>query len=88
MSDLQTFRWALDLLLIGLASVLWFLLRKLIADVGAITKALSDYKLHVAETYVTQASLSKSMDNLAGSIGEVFRKLERIEDKLDGKADK
>jgi hypothetical protein len=88
MSDLQTFRWALDLLLLGFATVLWFLLRKLISDVGAITKALADYKLHVAENYVTQSSLSKSMDALAGSIGEVFRKLERIEDKLDGKADK
>ena len=88
MGELEVFRWGVDILLVALATVMWFLMRKLIADVEAIGKTLADYKLHVAENYVTQNGLGKAIDNFTGQVDNIFKKLERIEDKLDGKADK
>jgi hypothetical protein len=49
---------------------------------------LAAFKLHCAETYVTGGMLQKTIDTLSEAIRAVFAKLERIEDKLDGKADK
>jgi hypothetical protein len=46
------------------------------------------FKLHCAESFVTSNTLEKALDNLNKTIGAVFAKLERIEDKLDLKADK
>lgn len=43
--------------------------------------ALSIHKLHVAENYVTKSDLNKTVEAL-------FNKLDRIENKLDGKQDK
>ncbi len=86
--ELETARWVIELVVGGFSVVVWFLLRKLIADMGDLEKALAAYKLHVAETYVTQSGLTKAVENFSAGIGEVFRKLERIEDKLDLKQDK
>jgi hypothetical protein len=88
MIDFDSFRWVIELILGVLATVMWYLLRKIISDVGELGKALDNYKLYVSERFVTQGSLSKAIDNFSSGIGEVFRKLERIEDKLDLKADK
>jgi hypothetical protein len=86
--DWQNFRWVLDILLVIVGTVMWFLMRKLIADVEALGKALDAYKLHVAENYVTQPAMTKAFEAITSHLAEVFRKLERIDDKLDKKADK
>lgn len=57
-------------------------------ELTAQSKAFDAYKLHVAETYVTSSALEKAIDRFSESINAVFKKLERIDEKLDGKADK
>jgi hypothetical protein len=49
---------------------------------------LAEFKLHCAETFVTSSALEKAIDRFSESINAVFKKLERIDEKLDGKADK
>ncbi|MEL6237023.1 MAG: hypothetical protein AAFO57_00140 [Pseudomonadota bacterium] len=49
---------------------------------------LSAYKLHVAEHYVTTNELSKAIDALNETIKAVFQRFDRLESKLDNKADK
>lgn len=49
---------------------------------------LAAFKLHCAETFVTSSALEKAIDRFSESINAVFKKLERIDEKLDGKADK
>ena len=82
-----------------LGVVLWFMFRKLIADVASLTKSvvdgdsqleksLADYKLHASEIYITKNDLQQTMDSFIRSIDAIFTKLDRIEDKLDLKADK
>lgn len=86
--DFATFRAIVEILIAALAAVMWFLMRGLISDVRSLAKELDAYKLHVAERYVTQDGLTKALDGIGGQIDAVFRKLERIYEKLDGKADK
>jgi len=62
--------------------------RSLVARVDANEKALSEFKLEAAKTFVTSSALEKAIDRLSDSINAVFKKLERIDEKLDGKADK
>lgn len=49
---------------------------------------LNAFKLHAAETFVTSSALEKAIDRFNDSINAVFKKLERIDEKLDSKADK
>lgn len=49
---------------------------------------LSAYKLHVAEVYVTTNELSKAIDALNETIKGVFQRFDRLDSKLDSKADK
>lgn len=70
------------------AAVIWWLFRGLYTRVEKSETALADFRLHCAEAYVTSNTLEKALDNLNKTIGAVFSKLERIEDKLDLKADK
>ncbi|NKI68976.1 hypothetical protein GN109_06050 [Collimonas pratensis] len=95
MSEPTIILWVVQGLLAVLCSVLGWNFKTLRADVvaasterEAVNKDLQAYKLHVAETYVTQTDLSKAIDNFGKAIEAVFKKLERIEDKLDMKADK
>jgi predicted nucleic acid-binding Zn-ribbon protein len=65
--------------------------RKIEAHDEALQKRadeLAAFKLHVAESYVTGNELSKAIDTFNRSIDAVFVKLDRIEEKLDKKADK
>ena len=50
-------------------------------------KDFDAHRLHVAEHYVTSDVLQKAIDAFNRSIDAVFAKLERIENKLDKKAD-
>lgn len=69
-------------------TVAWWAFRSMHARVGDSEKDLAAFKLHCAETYVTSSALEKAIDRFSESINAVFKKLERIDEKLDGKADK
>ncbi len=84
----QTLNGWLALAATGVGGVMWWLYRSLHAKVDSIDKALADFKLHAAETYVTSNTLQKALDGLTDTFKAVFAKLDRIEDKLDGKMDK
>lgn len=82
-------------LLGALCAVLWWnfiTLKSLIDDCNKArlldVADLQAYKLHASETYITQTDLSKAIENFGKAMEAVFKKLERIEDKLDLKADK
>jgi chromosome segregation ATPase len=62
-------------------TVAWWAVRSIHARQNEFEKDLAAYKLHVAETYVNQNAFEKAVDVLSG-------KLDRIESKLDTKADK
>lgn len=88
MTDMEPVRLMIELLVTGFAGVLSWNFRVLKAEVreSAVSlretdKDLQAYKLHVAEHYATSTDM-KSL------IEAVFKKLDRIEEKLDGKADK
>ncbi|WP_157640669.1 hypothetical protein [Burkholderia ubonensis] len=72
----------------GAAGILWWLLRSVHAKADQISNEFAAFRLHVAENYVTSNTLQKALDGLTDTVKAVFAKLERIEDKLDGKADK
>ncbi len=70
------------------SGVLGWLFRSTHTRVSELERELAAFKLHCAETYVTSTALERSIDSLNDTIQAVFSKLDRIEDKLDGKADK
>ena len=49
---------------------------------------LSAYKLHVAEHYVTTNELTKAIESLNDTIKAIFVRFDRLDSKLDSKADK
>ena len=60
--------------------------RKLEAHDAALQKRaddLAEFKLHAAETYVTNSALEKAIDRFSTSIDAVFRKLEQMDEKFD-----
>jgi septal ring factor EnvC (AmiA/AmiB activator) len=79
--------WLLGAAGVACAAVAW-MFRRQDARIENAERALADFKLHCAESFVTSNTLEKALDNLNKTIGAVFAKLERIEDKLDLKADK
>jgi hypothetical protein len=72
----------------AVGTVSFWLFRSLVARVDANEKELAEFKLEAAKTFVTSGALEKAIDRLSDSINAVFKKLERIDEKLDGKADK
>ena len=76
----------------GVSTVAWWAYRSLHARMGEAEKDLAAFKLHAAETYVTNSALEKAIDRFSASIDAVFKKLESMEGKfdrrLDSKADK
>ena len=49
---------------------------------------LAAFKLHAAESYVTNSALEKAIDRFSAAIDAVYKKLERIDDRLAEKQDK
>lgn len=86
--DMETTRLIIEFLAAPFAVVLWWNFRALKAQSERTKDELAEYKLHAAETYSTKNDLSKAIEQFSRSIDAVFAKLERIEDKLDSKADK
>jgi hypothetical protein len=80
--------WFIQALGGGFCMILWMNFRDLKAVAEATKSELSDYKLHVAENFVTQNDLGRSLDTLTKAIDAVFRKLDKIDEKLDSKQDK
>lgn len=70
-----------DVLILPFGTILWFIIRRAIEDISLLERNLAEYKTHVAEHYVTDNDF-KSMSSA------LFQKLDRIEEKIDRKADK
>ena len=88
-SDVQRLLiWVIQVIGGAFGTVLWLNFRDLKLKCETTAKELGNYKIHIAEQYVTQTELTKAIDTFNRSIDAVFAKLDRIEDKLDGKADK
>ena len=88
MSNTENVRLVIEFLLVPLALLIWFLLRGLLRDQRALEKELAAFKLHASETFSTKPELGEALALLRRAVEAVFAKLERIEDKLDRKADK
>ena len=72
----------------GCGVVVWWLFRSVHARAETNEKDLAAFKLHCAETYVTSSALEKAIDRFSSSIDAVFKKLDRIEERLNEKADR
>ena len=72
----------------AVGTVGWGMFRSVHARAEANEKDLAAFKLHCAQTFVTSSALEKAIDRFSASIDAVFKKLERIEERLDMKADK
>jgi predicted neutral ceramidase superfamily lipid hydrolase len=70
------------------SAVVWWLFRSVHARVEKAETKLAEFELYCAKEYVTANSMRQTFDTLSDAIKAVFAKLERIEDKLDLKADK
>ncbi len=73
-------------------SVIWEGLRELQTADLAITAKLNQMQLVVAGEYVKKEDLERSAasqrDYFEHSVNAIFKKLDKIEDKLDGKVDR
>ncbi|MES2126641.1 MAG: hypothetical protein V4463_05160 [Pseudomonadota bacterium] len=86
--DIETIRVLAEVVGIPVFGVLGWALKKAIDDLRELEKAMSEYKLHVAENYVTKNSLEKVIETFTRSNEAIMRQLERMDDKLDSKADR
>lgn len=70
MQDVETLKFIIQLvlgvLLAPFAAVMWFMMRKLIADVIKLEKALSDLQLHMALHYVLRPDHDKDIETQKG----------------------
>jgi NAD(P)-dependent dehydrogenase (short-subunit alcohol dehydrogenase family) len=57
-------------------------------EIDALKEALADYRLHVAEHYVTVSEMSKALVDLTESIKGIYARFDALRDLLDRKADK
>lgn len=67
----------------AIGTVAWWAFRSMHARTGDLEKDLAAFKLHAAESYVTNSALEKAIDRFSTSIDAVFRKLEQMEEKFD-----
>ncbi len=92
MADPENIRFVVEtvvtVLVLPLAAVLWYLLKGAREDLARLDARLADLKLHVSETYSTKTDLNTALNTFTRAVDLVFAKLDRIDDKLDGKADK
>lgn len=66
-------------LLTALATVYWFLLRSLIADMSRLREDLSDHKLFVAETYARDDELKSLSKGIFDKLEDVKNTLSRMD---------
>ncbi len=83
--DFETTRFVVEIVVgvfvTPLAIVMWFLIKKLINDMGKMERALADLQLKLAEHYVPKDDFKSFLEE----IRDMFKELGR---KLDNKADK
>jgi hypothetical protein len=65
----------------AIGTVAWWAFRSMHGRMSDMEKDLAAYKLHVSETYTNRSAFERAIDVLS-------LKLDRIENKLDTKADK
>lgn len=82
----------INLLLFAFTAVLWSYLQDVKKKGEENRSAFEAYKLHAAETYVTQSILTRAIEGLAEALKDIRasmeKRLDTIERKLDGKQDK
>jgi len=80
MMDYEATRLAIEVVVAVLvtpfAIVMWYLIRRVIADQKGSEAALSEFKLHVATNCVLKNDFKDAFDT-------IFKKLDRIEDRLN-----
>lgn len=86
--DLETLRLVLELLIVALAVVVWHMIRRNSVAQSETARELAAYKLHVSENYSTKNDLAGAVASFTKAVDAVFAKLDKIDDKLDRKADK
>lgn len=69
-------------------SVAGWAFRTMHGRIGELEKDVAGHKLHCAETFVTNSALEKAIDRFSTAIDAVYKKLEKIDDRLAEKADK
>ena len=88
--DMETIRLLLMVAQVLIAPVIGFMVHRLmqaqdrnqLAITGMVAQ-LAEFKLKVAEDYVTNSTLTKTIDQLGKSFDAFVRKLEQTETKLD-----
>jgi hypothetical protein len=65
----------------AIGTVSWWAIRAMHGRIVELERALSAHQLHVAESYVNKSDFKDAIESLS-------TKLDRIESKLDNKADK
>lgn len=86
--DAETIRLVAELVGIPVFGVIGWALKRAVGDLRELERTMSEYKLHVAENYVNKNSLEKVMEQFTRSNEAIMRQLERMDDKLDSKADR
>ena len=78
----------LYLILGWLMRMLWDSIRDHGRDIEAQRKAAAEFQQHVSDTYVRNAWGVELKNDMRVMQEAIFRKLDRIEEKIDGKMDK
>lgn len=68
--------------------VVGYAYRSVVGRIAAVEKAQTAQALHVAQTYVTSHTMEGAIGNFNRTVEAIFAKLEKIDDKIDKKADK
>jgi hypothetical protein len=90
--DYNALLWVLQALIGGFCAVLWMLFNETRKRADKANEDLSQYKIFVAERYTTAEELKQAVDSINKAFESYASKLDirldRIEAKLDRKADK
>lgn len=89
--DLETARYVFSLMvglvLVPFATVMWFLMRKMLDDQNKLKKALTDHQLDVALNYIQRPEFDKAVmaqkEDFNKAVDAIFKKLDRIEDRVN-----
>lgn len=58
------------------------------SEIAKVKEAQKEFELYAARTYVTSHTLETAIGNFNRAVEAIFQKLDKIDDKLDKKADK
>ena len=69
-------------------AVVWWLFRSAYARITANEKATAALALHVAEEYVSVKRFEGYVTRFDDAVRVIFEKIDKVSDKIDGKANK